>query len=102
MSKGIDVGLFRFVRLKRLLEVETGITTNEPPQMCVLEAIEKAVQSLIIEGIIDHLWTLKNPSDIDSPLISSYLEEKKNRQTHLKKKQPPKKQIPVKEDEEEK
>jgi len=76
LSREIHLGIFRFVSLQRLLEVETGLTRNEPPQMCVLEAIEKAVLSLIIEGILDGIWTLKNPEDINSPVIQSYLEEK--------------------------
>jgi len=77
LSKEVHLGIFRFVSLKRLLEAETGLTTNEPPHMCVLEAIEKAVLSLIIEGIADGIWNLKNPEDIKSPVIQSYLEEKK-------------------------
>ncbi len=77
LSKEVHLGLFRYVILKKLLEVETGLTTNEPPHMCVLEAIEKAVFSLIIEGILDEIWVLKNPEDIKSPVIQRYLEEKK-------------------------
>ena len=77
LSKEVHLGIFRFVSLKKLLEVETGFTTNEPPQICVSEAIEKAVLSLIIEGILDELWALKNPEDIKSPVIQGYLEEKK-------------------------
>jgi len=76
LSKEVHLGIFRFVSLKKLLEVETGLTTNEPPQMCVLEAIEKAVLSLIIEGVLDGIWALKNPEDIKSPVIQRYLEEK--------------------------
>jgi len=76
LSKEVHLGIFRFVSLKKLLEAETGFTTNEPPQMCVLEAIEKAVLSLIIEGVLDGSWALKNPEDIKSPVIQSYLEEK--------------------------
>ena len=77
LSKEVHLGIFRFVSLQKLLEAETGLTTNEPPQMCVLEAIEKAVLSLIIEGIVDEIWDLKNPEDIKSPVIQRYLEEKK-------------------------
>jgi len=77
LSKEVHLGIFRFVALKRLLEVETGLTTNQPPQMCVLEAIEKAVLSLIVEGILDEIWALKNPEDLKSPVIQRYLEEKK-------------------------
>lgn len=56
LSQSVDAGLFRYVRFKRLLEAETGFTTNEPAQMAVTEAIEKAVRSLILEGIRDNLW----------------------------------------------
>jgi len=77
LSKEVHLGIFRYVSLRKLLEAETGLTTNEPPQMCVLEAIEKAVLSLIMEGILDGIWALKNPEDIKSPVIQGYLEEKK-------------------------
>jgi len=76
LSKEVQLGIFRFVSLKNLLEIETGVTRNEPPQMCVLEAIEKAVLGLVVEGILDGIWALKNPEDIKSPVIQSYLEEK--------------------------
>jgi curli production assembly/transport component CsgG len=45
LSQAIDQSL-RYVNFKRLLEVETGYTTNEPIQMAVTEAIEKAVHLL--------------------------------------------------------
>lgn len=57
LSQAIDGGLFRFVKFSRLLEVETGFTYNEPADMAVTEAIEKAVYSLIMEGIQDGLWS---------------------------------------------
>ncbi len=77
LSQMIDVGLYKFVDYQRLLEVETGYSYNEPVDMCVTEAIEKAVQSLVIEGIFDNLWSLKDPADINSPEIKNYLTEKK-------------------------
>ncbi|MBN2092782.1 curli production assembly/transport component CsgG [candidate division KSB1 bacterium] len=76
LSQLVDVGLYKYVKFKRLLEVETGYSSNEPPQLCVLEAIEKAVYGLIIEGIVDKLWELKNPDDVNSPIIKAYLKEK--------------------------
>ncbi|HHS95757.1 MAG TPA: curli production assembly/transport component CsgG [Phaeodactylibacter sp.] len=76
LSQAVDVGLFRFVRFKRLLEVETGFTYNEPSEMAVTEAIEKAVQSLIIEGIIDELWALKEPRMMADKAIIDYKKEK--------------------------
>lgn len=74
-SKQIEGGLYRFVRFKKLLEVEAGISTNEPVQMCVLEAIEKAVLSLIIEGLIDKSWFLLHEEDMNSTTITEYIKE---------------------------
>jgi curli biogenesis system outer membrane secretion channel CsgG len=75
LSKMVDFGVYRFVQFKRLLEIESGITVNEPPQHCVQEAIEKAVMDLIIEGIQDSLWQLKNPSDSNNVLVKNYLQD---------------------------
>jgi curli production assembly/transport component CsgG len=52
------------------LEVETGYTTNEPVQMAVTEAIEKAVSTLVLEGIKDGIW-----ADIPQPEIDTVLEK---------------------------
>ncbi|MCB9288438.1 MAG: CsgG/HfaB family protein [Lewinellaceae bacterium] len=60
LSQAVDGGLFRFVKFSRLLEVETGFTYNEPADMAVTEAIEKAVYSLILEGVKDGLWRADN------------------------------------------
>ncbi len=76
LSQKLDVGFFRFVKFKRLMEAETGYTYNEPSEIAVKEAIEKAVHSLVVEGIMDNLWMLKNEEDIDHEVISAYLEEK--------------------------
>jgi curli production assembly/transport component CsgG len=76
LSQMVDVGLYRFVNFQRLLEVETGYSYNEPPEMCVTEAIEKAVQSLIIEGINENIWALQNPADMRSPIMLKYENEK--------------------------
>ncbi len=76
LSQMVDVGLYRFVNFQRLLEVETGYSYNEPPEMCVTEAIEKAVQSLVIEGVKENLWALQNPADISSNVIQKYENEK--------------------------
>ena len=76
LSQLVDVGLFRYVEFKRLLELEAGYSYNEPPQMCVTAAIDKAVHSLIIEGINEGLWELDNPDDKLSDAIVNYKEEK--------------------------
>lgn len=76
LSQMVDIGLFRFVKFKRLLEAETGFSYNEPPEICVTEAIEKAVHSLIVEGVLEGLWDLKYTEDLKSPAILGYVKEK--------------------------
>jgi curli biogenesis system outer membrane secretion channel CsgG len=71
LSQAIDQSLFKYVSFKRLLEVETGYTTNEPVQMAVTEAIEKAVSTLVLEGIKDGIWE----ADIPQPEIDRVLED---------------------------
>lgn len=81
LSQKLNAGLFRFVSLKKILEAEAGYTYNEPSHMAVQEAIDKAVYSLIVEGIIDGLWRPQNEDDMNHPAIASYQEEK---QTNFK------------------
>ncbi|HEX2982919.1 MAG TPA: CsgG/HfaB family protein [Ignavibacteriales bacterium] len=76
LSQVVDVNLYRYVKFKRLLEAEVGYSYNEPPEMAVTEAIEKGVQSLIIEGIQEGLWELQNPGDMNSEAIQTYNKEK--------------------------
>ncbi len=76
LSREVDFGVYRFISYKRLLEIETGLSTNEPTQMCVLEAIEKAVVGMVIEGIENKAWELENPEDFNSPVIQQYLQER--------------------------
>ncbi len=74
-SASLDGTFFRFVELNRLLEAEVGITTNEPPQMAVMEAIEKGVYSLVMEGITSNLWNFEDVALV-KPYLDKYLKEK--------------------------
>ncbi|CAD7800256.1 Curli production assembly/transport component CsgG [Chryseobacterium aquaeductus] len=56
LSTSINGSFFKYVDTERLLEGEVGVTQNEPIQMAVTDAIEKAVKSLIVEGIRDKIW----------------------------------------------
>lgn len=76
LSRELDFGVFKFISVKDLLEAEVGFSTNEPAAMCTVEAIEKSVFDLIVEGILMGLWELKDPADINAPVIGKYLEEK--------------------------
>ncbi len=63
LSQSLDGGVFRYVKFRRLLEAETGVTFNEPSELAVTEAIEMAVRNLIMEGMKDELWDAKNAGD---------------------------------------
>lgn len=70
----VSADVFRFVSFKRLLEAETGYTTNEPAQLCVRDAIEAAVIHLIIQGARENHWAFKNPADLNSPIVRGYVD----------------------------
>ncbi len=76
LSQSLDVSTFRYVKFKRLLEAETGITYNEPSELAVKDAIEKAVHSLIIEGIVEGLWKTAEEDFMNNPTVKEYLQEK--------------------------
>jgi curli production assembly/transport component CsgG len=76
LSQQVDASLFRFVKFKRLLETETGFTYNEPSDMAVKDAIEKSVQALIYEGILEKIWTPQDTSEVHGPALKAYLHEK--------------------------
>lgn len=78
LSQEVTMGVFRYVRFKRLLEAETGYTYNEPTEMAVTEAIEKGIHSLIIEGMLDNLWAPKDSTELNSAIFKNYLSEKSN------------------------
>jgi len=66
--------VFRFVSYRRLLEAEAGYTTNEPAQLCLRDAIEAAVIHIIVQGVRENHWTLRNPADIDTPVMKAYID----------------------------
>lgn len=73
-SYKLSADMFRFISFKKLLDVEVGYTRNEPAQLCVRDAIEAAVIHLIVSGIHDNHWVLRNPSDINSAMVKGYLD----------------------------
>ena len=76
LSQGISANLFRYVALRRILEAETGVTKNEPTQLAIKEAIDKAVETLIIEGIIDGLWMPKGGEEVVEKIKEQFEKEK--------------------------
>lgn len=82
-SYEINPSVYKFVNFKSLLEIEAGLTHNEPAQMCVREAIEAGVGHLIVQGLKDGSWELKNPSDFKLPLIQKYIQENQEQPLHV-------------------
>ena len=76
LSQAVSANLFKYVNFQRLLEVEMGYTVNEPVQLAMKDAIEKAVESIIVEGIEDGLWKTKDGDLMDSFLVAEYKKEK--------------------------
>lgn len=77
LSTSVNGSFFRYIDTERLLEAEVGLTQNEPVQLAVTEAIEKAVKGLIVEGIRDNIWGKAVDENIGvyKPLIKSYENE---------------------------
>ncbi|WP_267348481.1 CsgG/HfaB family protein [Sphingomonas sp. GM_Shp_2] len=74
-SRAISASTFKFVAFKELLEVELGITSNEPDQLALQQAIEKAVFGLIMEGIDLKLWAFASP-DAGAEQLDRYHRER--------------------------
>ncbi len=72
-SQALDANIFRYVTYKRLLQLETGYTRNEPVQLCVQEALQAALIHVIVEGARDHLWGFKDERALQQPLVQTYL-----------------------------
>ena len=74
-SVGVASNVFRFVSFKELLEVDTGITTNEPDLLALRQATEKAVELLILEGADLGVWSFQDKM-AGADLIERYRAER--------------------------
>lgn len=74
-SYALQGGAFRYIALDKILEAEAGITQNEPKQIAVQQAIEKAVTSLIIEGAELGVWSFADRA-AGKAIIEDYNREK--------------------------
>lgn len=68
----LDGSIFRYVGFNKLLQVETGLSTNEPVTVCVTQAIELAVYATIMEGALANFWAFAD-SDAQVKLETEYL-----------------------------
>ncbi|OCK53388.1 curli production assembly protein CsgG [Chryseobacterium sp. CBo1] len=84
LSTSVNGSFFRYVDTERLLEAEVGMTQNEPIQLAVTDAIEKAVKSLVIEGIRDKIWGKSVDSTVNyQRIIDEYNTEQANNNNRL-------------------
>jgi len=74
-SYEVHPSVFKFVGFKDLLELEGGLTRNEPAQLCVKEAIEAAVVHLVVQGVKDQVWAFRDEKDWNAPVVQSYLSQ---------------------------
>ncbi|TVZ25660.1 curli production assembly/transport component CsgG [Gillisia sp. Hel_I_86] len=83
LSQAIDASIFKYVKFQRLMEAEVGFTRNEPVQLAVKEAIEKAVEGLIVEGVEEELWKVKEGGASQKFIADYYLEKQEAELTGL-------------------
>jgi curli production assembly/transport component CsgG len=74
ISAGVSASAFKYIDFDRVLELEGGVTTNEPGLIALTKAIEKAVYTLIMEGVSTGLWQFAPDSD-GLALVNAYLLE---------------------------
>lgn len=74
-SQALGASAFKFVAFRELLEAEAGITSNEPDQIALQQAIEKAVYGIVLEGIDLDLWRFEDMAAAQ-PLIAAYRAER--------------------------
>ncbi len=87
LSTTINGSIFKYVDTEKLLESEVGITQNEPVQIAVKQAIEKAVQALIIDGIQDKIWEPDPKFSKDTDAAISAIKEEQNQVDFLAQKE---------------
>lgn len=74
-SQSLGANAFRYVAFQELLQAELGFTTNEPDQLALQQAIEKAVYSLVLEGVELNLWDFASPGS-GASILNEYKRER--------------------------
>jgi curli production assembly/transport component CsgG len=78
-STATSGGVFKYVKFDELLEVEAGTAANEPGQLAIQSAIEKAVYALIMEGAKpgpQQLWSFGDQA-AGQAWLQRYLEDRR-------------------------
>jgi curli production assembly/transport component CsgG len=71
-SNGVSGLLNRYVGFNKLLQAEAGVTTNEPGELAVRQAIEKAVYAIILDGAAKGVWSFADDAQAQG-LIQDYI-----------------------------
>ncbi|MGC1305517.1 MAG: CsgG/HfaB family protein [Caulobacteraceae bacterium] len=71
----LDGNVFKYIASDKLLETEDGYTTNEPEQIVLQQAIDKAVYGLVMEGVDLKLWNFSD-SKVGWPYLWRYQQER--------------------------
>jgi curli production assembly/transport component CsgG len=61
VSARMQGNVYRYLTDNRILELEGGVSRNEPMQFAVRQAIQKAVYNLVMEGAEAGLWEFADP-----------------------------------------
>lgn len=71
----LQSGVFKIFGSNNLLEAEAGFTRNEPTQLAVRQAVEKAVYAMVVEGSLTGLWQFADAAT-GRRLASEYMAER--------------------------
>lgn len=74
-STALNANVFAYVASDKILGAELGYTTNEPGQVALRQAIEKAVYALVMEGADLRLWSFQDAA-AGQALIATYRDER--------------------------
>lgn len=73
-SSLIRGNIFRYIALDELLEVEAGVSANEPRLIALQQAVEKAVYGMIMEGAQLGIWSFQDKA-AQNRLLAAYRQE---------------------------
>ena len=74
-SVALSANIFAYVASDKILQGELGYSTNEPGQIALRQAVEKAVYALVVEGADLKLWSFQDQA-AGWPLIWRYRQER--------------------------
>ncbi len=70
----LEGDVFKYISIDKILEAEAGFTKNEPDQLAVQQAIEKAVYAMVVQGAELNIWSFADKK-AQSRLIEKYRAE---------------------------